>query len=112
MSAQPWPPASQRRHWYVNAIGSVPVHVPGSAVSVSPSRAVPATDGAAVGFGATGSTTPLMLDVAVAEPASFVAVTTTRNCDPTSAETGVYARAPAPGMSVHSPVSATQRCHW
>jgi hypothetical protein len=34
MSAHCWPPVLQRRHWYVNAIGVVPDHSPGFAVSV------------------------------------------------------------------------------
>jgi hypothetical protein len=47
---------------------------------------VPEIDGAAVLAGATGATTPLGADVALAEPPPFVAETTTRRLVPTSIE--------------------------
>src|SRR3954447_1997810 len=43
----------QRRHWYVNVIGSVPVHLPGSAVSVEPMAGVPEIVGGDVFVGLT-----------------------------------------------------------
>src|SRR5205807_726982 len=52
---QPLPAASQRCHWYVNATGLPPFHVPGTAASGVPALAVPAivggvsVDGAPVG---------------------------------------------------------------
>src|SRR5581483_1535140 len=65
-------PSADDCHWYANVIGCVPSHTPGSAVSVSPSAAVPAIDGAAVIAGAakngsssvTSSTSKLSLDFA------------------------------------------------
>src|SRR5262245_41984392 len=41
------------RHWYVNVIGCVPVHVPLSAFRSSPTCAFPEIVGGAVLFGAT-----------------------------------------------------------
>ena len=52
IGAQPAPAASQRFHWYVNAIGLPPLHVPGTPASAEPARAVPATVG---GVAATGA---------------------------------------------------------
>src|SRR5215208_1593540 len=43
----------QRRHWYANVIGSVPVHLPGSAVSVEPTAGVPEIVGGSVFVGLT-----------------------------------------------------------
>jgi len=42
-----------RRHWYANVIGSVPVHLPGSAVSVEPTVGVPEIVGGSVFVGFT-----------------------------------------------------------
>ena len=63
----------------------VPVHVPRSAVSVSPSRVVPEIDGDAVLTGGVAATRPVWVEVDVVDPAAFVAVTTTRTVEPTSA---------------------------
>ncbi len=64
----------------------MPVQVPTAAVSVWPSRAVPAIFGEAVFFGPTPAavTTSVATDVAAADPESFFAVTTTRSRWPTS----------------------------
>jgi hypothetical protein len=51
---------------------------------VAPSRAVPDTVGAAVLTGGAAWTTAVGLEVALVEPASLVAVTTTRRVEPTS----------------------------
>jgi hypothetical protein len=53
MFVQLLPPASQRRHWYAYEIGCVPVHAPGSAVSVFPSCAMPVIVGGDVFDGCT-----------------------------------------------------------
>jgi hypothetical protein len=90
----PVPPASQRRHWYANATGCVPLHRPASAVSVSPSRAVPQTVGSSIAVGGTAATAKL-----VAEPAAFVAVTRTASRAPTSSAVATYVREVAPAMS-------------
>ena len=49
---QPPPAASQRCHASAKAIGGVPVHEPGTAVSVSPTTAVPVMAGGVVLDGA------------------------------------------------------------
>ena len=66
----------------------MPVHSPVSAVSVSPSRAVPEIDGRAVFAGGVGSTVAVAADDAVSRPPGFVAVTTTRIVWPTSSAVG------------------------
>src|SRR3954462_11465489 len=59
MLTQDAPVALHRRHWYWNAVG-LPVHVPFSAVSVSPTFGVPLIVGGAVfaGAAATADVTP------------------------------------------------------
>ena len=87
MSTQLAPPALQRRHWYVYVIGSVPVQVPVSTLSVSPSCALPLTTGAATECGGSAVTTapPEGTEVACALPAVLVAWTETRTWWPMSA---------------------------
>ena len=63
----------------------VPVQVPSAAVRTSPSRGVPEMEGGVVLNGAIAPTPPLGSDVAVALPATFVAVTAKRMVPPTSA---------------------------
>ena len=41
MFAQLFPCSSQRRHWYLNVIGCVPVHVPWSRSEPNPPRPSP-----------------------------------------------------------------------
>ena len=65
----------------------MPDQLPGSAVSVEPSSAVPEIEGAVVLEGASASTSSLAADVAESEPPSLEAVTTTRTVEPTSAGT-------------------------
>src|SRR5262245_40030417 len=54
MSAQLAPDGLHRRHWYANPVGE-PDQVPGAAVSVAPSRAVPDTVGRLVFVGGSGA---------------------------------------------------------
>jgi hypothetical protein len=56
---QLFPLGLQRRHWYVNVIGPVPVHAPGSAVRVWPSWAVPEIVGGLAFCGRTDAKTPI-----------------------------------------------------
>ena len=93
-------------------IVGVPVQVPRSTVSVSPSRAVPPTVGATVFAGATGSTRPAAPDVADVDPAVFVAVTITRVVVPTSAGVSLYVVAVAPAMSAQFAPAVSHRRHW
>ena len=79
-----------------------PLQLPGSAVSVSPSRAVPEIDGAVSEVGADGSI-EAGADVAVASPAAFVAVTSTRMRLPVSAALVVYVLPVAPSIGAQSP---------
>jgi hypothetical protein len=71
-------------------IGKEPLHVPGEAVSVSPTRGVPASVGGDVFAGPvpTGWTAAVWADVADDDPALLLAVTTTASVFPTSAATG------------------------
>src|SRR5690349_15478454 len=112
MSAQFAPPVSQRRHWYAYEIGAVPVHTPGSADNVCPACAVPLIAGNDVLLGATGAgaTTSVGSELALLEPALFVAVTTTRIVEPTSADTAVYVFDVAPLMLPQLLPFASQRC--
>jgi len=91
-----------RRHWYAYGGGGDPVHVPGDAVSVEPSCAVPLIVGGDVFAGApgTGATSAVCAEDAVDEPTPFDAVTTTRIVAPTSAVPRRYDGA------VSSPMSA------
>src|SRR3982075_56784 len=70
-------------HWYVN-VGGVPVQVPVPAVSSWPSLRIPVIVGTAVFTSGIAATRPVAADVAEAEPAEFVAVTTTLSVVPTS----------------------------
>ena len=112
MSAQFAPPGSQRRHWYAYEIGSVPVHVPRVAVSVSPSRAVPEICGAVALTGGAAATVAVGVVAAVVEPAPFVAVTTARRVVPASAAVSVYDARVAPPRSVQLAPFVSQRRHW
>ncbi len=67
----------------------MPLQLPGSAVSVCPSRAVPEMVGGEVLLNAAAATTAVWAEVAPLEPALFEAVTATRIVAPTSATTGV-----------------------
>ena len=83
----------------------MPDQLPGDAVNVCPTRAVPLIVGADVftgGEGAARTAAVFALD-ADADPAEFVAATTTRNAEPRSARTGLYLLCDAPPMVAHLP---------
>ena len=88
MSTQLLPKKSQRCHWYSMVSGPVPVQVPGSAVSTSPTSSVPEMVGATVLAGGAGRRALGAL-VAVSVPAAFVPVTTTTTVWPWSAAVSV-----------------------
>jgi hypothetical protein len=104
------PVASHRSHWYTNVRGPVPVQVPGSTASVSPTRGVPVTAGAAVLRGASPAIGSVGADSTVFVPAELVAVTRTRRLVLTPSATGVHVAAVAPSMGTHAP--DPQRSHW
>jgi hypothetical protein len=58
------------------------------------------------------TTTAVALEMAVAEPSVFVAVTATRVVEPTSVAVGVYVCAVAPEIATQFAAVASQRCHW
>ena len=79
---------------------------------VTPTFAAPVITGRLVFAGVTAAmTTAVCAEVAVAEPALFVAVTVTRARRPTSAATSVYVAAVAPEMFAQL-VELVQRAHW
>src|SRR6266487_5860025 len=105
------PVLSHRCHWYAYVIGAVPDQVPGAAVSICPSRAVPEIVGGATFSGGFPTTMPVAADDACAEPPAFDAVTVTRSVDPTSGDETVYVEDVAPTMSVHVPPEESHRRH-
>ena len=84
------PTASHSSHWKAKVIVGVPDHVPGFAVSCEPTETVPLIDGATESVGGAAATTAVGAEVAVAWPAVFVAVSTTRIVWPTSSEAWRY----------------------
>jgi hypothetical protein len=98
----------------VKEIGCVPVHVPGLAVKVCPSCAVPAIVGEDVFDGGVGGgcTTAVAAEVAVPVPLLFLAVTTTRIVEPTSRLVRTYVVAVAPASDEQPEPLALHRCHW
>ena len=113
MSAQLAPAVSQRCQTYVYEIGAVPDQTPGSADNSCPACAVPLIEGGDELLGATGAgaTTDVGSELALLEPALFVAVTTTRIVEPTSAATAVYVSDVAPLMLPQLLPPVSQRCH-
>src|SRR5215210_355966 len=109
MSLQAAPAASQRRHWYAISIVGVPVHSPGSAVSVRPSRATPLTVGATVLTGGRAAITGVKALTATALPPAFATVTATRMVAPASSAVRTYVAAVAPATSTHPAPSTPQR---
>ena len=89
MSSQLSPSASQRCHWYSKSIGAVPLQVPVSAVSVSPSSTSPVIAGRVVSCGAAGTISGAADGGRGLEPPSLLAVTTTVIMWPTSSGPGV-----------------------
>ena len=92
----------------------MPDQLPGSAVNVWPSRAVPAIVGGEVLLGATGAawTTAVAADVAELDPAEFVATTRTRRVEPASADDNVYVFPVAPRMLTQPAPAESHRRHW
>jgi hypothetical protein len=74
-------PASQRSHWYAKTIGRELAQLPVVAVSVTPSRAVPDTDGAVMLKGGAGRTGRVGFETTVLEPAAFSVVIATRSVE-------------------------------
>ena len=89
---------SQRRHWYVNVIGWLPVQVPVLAVRVWFSTAVPEIVGSWVLAGLFGAAliTGEAFELKLAVPSLFVAITRERIRWPTSAPVSTYVRLVAP----------------
>ena len=111
MSAHAAPVASHRCHWIVN-VSEPASHVPFAAVSVWPEVELPEIVGSAVAAGGGGGeTTGVGREAAVLEPPAPIAVTVTRNVEPTSPAATAYAEAVAPVMSPQPPPVASQRCH-
>src|SRR5688572_20640643 len=87
---------SHRCHWKANEVGA-PLHVPSSAVSSSPTRAVPEIVGRDVFRGAPPPVTRAVAsERALAAPSAFTAVTRTRIVWPTSSAASRYVRSVAP----------------
>src|SRR5215218_5259067 len=119
MSTQLSPFASQRRHWYSNATGSVPVQWPRSTVRVLPTRAVPLIVGGIVlsgwlpvGCEPAAAITADGPELAVTVPPGPDIVTTTRIVWPSSAPVATYMRPVSPATTSHASPFASQRCHW
>src|SRR5215510_927477 len=113
MLAHPLPRASQRVHWYAKPIGCTPFHVPGAAVSFSPSRAVPEIFGREAFSGdCAAATSVVAFDSAAAAPAEFVAVTDTRSERPASPEARTYVWLVASRIAEQLDPAALQRVHW
>ena len=72
MSEHGLPPAPQRLHWYAYESGCVPDQLPGSAVSVCPSRGVPLIVGGEVFAGGTSVVVSITSCGATEDPASRV----------------------------------------
>src|ERR687884_2385544 len=112
MFVHPLPVDAQRRHWYAKVIVGVPVHVPTDALSVWPSTAVPEITGGDVFAGGAGVATTVAAELELAEPAAFVAVTATRNVEPTSPDTSWYVAPVAPATSEQFAPAESHRRHW
>src|SRR5207247_3046517 len=109
-STQLVPALSHRCHWYENESGA-PVHVPGSAVSSSPTLARPETVGRDVFFGAElDETTAVCSDAAVAAPSALIAVTSVRIRCPTSLASSVYVLNVSPTIVTQPVPSESHRC--
>jgi hypothetical protein len=112
MAAHDAPELSQRRHWYAYEL-TPPLQLPVLALSVWPTTALPLIVGSAVFAGEVPvATTPVWADVADVEPATFVAVTTTRIVAPASADCSAYELAVAPLMLTQFAPAESQRRHW
>ena len=77
------PVEEQRRHWYANEIGVVPLQLPLCAVRVWPRSAVPEIDGCVVTAGGVPAAAPARApDATTAAAASAVMVERTVSCTP------------------------------
>ncbi len=92
----------------------MPLQLPGLAVRVWPLCGVPEIVGGWVLTGGVDCpcTTAVGLDVAVACPATFEAVTATRRVEPTSLSVAVYVEETAPEIGLQPVPLESQRCHW
>jgi hypothetical protein len=99
----------------VNVIGCVPDQVPVPVDNVCPCAAVPKITGAVTGEGATTETWPATTAVGAEDtfpvPAEFVAVTSVRIVNPTSAVPNRYDEPVAPVFAQPPPVEL-HRHHW
>jgi hypothetical protein len=111
IAEHPLPEELQRCHCRPNVMVGVPVQVPVVEVSSWPSFAVPETAGKPELTGGVAAIAAVVLLVAGVEPPLFVAVTTTRILDATSAEVRVYVVAVAPAMSMQLDPALSHRCH-
>ena len=91
----------------------MPDQVPGAAERTCPACAVPLIVGNELFAGATGAaaTTAVCAELALLEPTEFDPATATRNVEPTSAATAVYAWAAAPEISLQLPPDVSHRRH-
>ncbi len=106
------PELSQRCHWRVKVIVAVPTQVPLADVRVCPSLAVPVIAGSTVFTGGPVVITAVAALVALAAPAEFVAVTTTRMVLPTFALATRYVADVAPLIAAHDAPLELHCCHW
>src|SRR5581483_5116736 len=98
MSEQLPPFSSQRRHWYEYVIGAVPLHSPGSAVSVEPTCGVPEIVGGEVLAGDPGAAFVAAKPNVVDSPSA----TTTPATIAVGSATSVIRLIPPPSRSVGS----------
>ena len=86
--------------------------MPAFAVNVWPTFVVPEIDGDVVTVGGNVTTTAVAPDVPDAEPAVFVAVSTTLSVWPTSALVTVYVLLVAPEIATQFAPFESHCCHW
>ncbi len=92
--------------------GFEPLHVPLSAVRVSPTISSPSIVGGLMFCGAAAPITGVAADVPGADPSGVVAVTVTRTVPPMSPEASVYVPMFAPEMGVQPVPAGPHRFHW
>src|SRR5262245_2413682 len=109
ISLQLVPSLAQRNHLKLYVIGCSPTHEPRFAVSWLPVLAVPEIVGGLVFAGRAETTTLVGLDVDVACPSAFVAVTCDRILNPASAGRRTYVLSLALEMRMQSDASGRPR---
>src|SRR5262249_20107351 len=97
---------------YASPSGAVPVQVPAVAVSSLPASGVPSIVGAAVDAGGAAATGCVGGEATLAEPAAFVAVTSTWTRAPTSSAPSTSGSPVAPATATQETPAALQRRHW